>query len=553
MLRCSLMLTLILVLVAGAAHAAGPRATLTERGELLVDGKPFLPIFVWAQPASAIELHKGLGVNTLKPGGNEKPKAFLDALHKAGMIGLIDQGAATEALIDHPAALAWTVSHEADMAAKPGFKPDLSGEAATIWIEGEAADVNTFERSSWLDQQRDQLSGGRWLATQEDQGKAAWTFTVDKPGRYHLFVREFNKIWANPTKWTLDGGPARTTPRSLQATDVINWGPVGVGWARYGEVTLDAGEHTLTFEIVPGKTVGGADREPSDQTMFAVDAICFTTADRPPSGEVVGPRPRGLPETQAKRYRHVKSLDENALTWNIFTKGFFGRYNKIPLRWYHAFLETTDIASFDHYPVTGYNKPDRLPEVGLATAKLVELSRKNQPVWTIVEASDQDLSWTADETRGPTPAEMRAEVWSAIANGAQGIGYFTIAFNPFRWNHLTDEVKAEMKRTNGELSELAGPIVMGGTDRALTVTGDEVGDPNANGKAIQAIRKDHDGKVYVIAVNVTREAVTSSFKLDPVPAGRATVWKEGRSVAVTDGTFSDTFEPLAVHVYVLER
>ncbi len=553
MVRPTSILTLIIaVFFAAAAHAAGPRATLTERGELLVDGKPFLPIFVWAQPASTIPFHKQLGVNTLHPSGDGELKDYLDKLHQAGLMALVNDSMVTEALVDHPAVLAWTINHESDTAANPGFTPDLSGEATTIWIEGEAADLNTLERSSWLDQRRDELSGGRWLATQKDDGKAAWTFEVAKPGRYRLFVREFNKIWANPTQWTLDDRPSQTTPRSLQATDVINWGSVGVGWAHYGEVMLDAGTHTLTFEVVPGKTVGGADREPSDEAMFAVDAICFTTADSPPPGKIVGPRPRGLPDAQAKRYRHIKSLDKDALTWQVLTSGFFGRYNKIPLRWYREFLETTDITSFDHYPVTGWNKPGRLPEVGRATAKLVELARRNQPVWTIVEASDQDLAWTPDETRGPTPEEMRAEVWSAIANGARGIGYFTIAFNPFRWNNLTDAMKAELKRTNDELTALAGPIVMGNTDRALAVGGDATDDPEAEGGAIQAIRKDYEGKVYVIAVNVTREAVTPAFKLQAVRAARATVWKEGRSVAVDDGTFSDTFEPLAVHVYVLD-
>jgi hypothetical protein len=147
---------------------------------------------------------------------------------------------------------------------------------------------------------------------------------------------------------------------------------------------------------------------------------------------------------------------------------------------------------------------------------------------------------------------MRAEIFSAIACGAKGIGYFTIAFNPFRWNHLTDEIKAEMKRSNGELTELAGPIVAGDTDLKLTITGDETADQSAAGHAIQAVRKQYGGKTYLIAVNVTRQEVKPTFKLEQTGASEAIVWKENRTVKVEGGALTDTFKPLQVHVYVLK-
>ena len=71
-----------------AVAQAEPRAKLTDTGGILVDGKPFLPVFVWAQPSSAIPLHKGLGVNTLHPGESDEKdpaKAYLDRLHAETM------------------------------------------------------------------------------------------------------------------------------------------------------------------------------------------------------------------------------------------------------------------------------------------------------------------------------------------------------------------------------------------------------------------------------------------------------------------------------------
>jgi len=545
----------------GCTVAAEPRAKLTATGAVLLDGKPFLPIFVWAQPSSLMAFHKDLGINTMHPGEKaetDPPRAYLDKLQAAGMMGLVNMELFSDDLKGHPALLAWTVEHEPDVAQKPAFEADLSGDATVIWIEGEAATKSTLTRSSWLDVKVPQLSGKRWLTSEkEGTGDAVYQFEAKAAGTYTLWVREFNKNWANPTRWQLDGGQAKETPRSLRAEAVVNLGGGrGVGWANYGQVELAKGKHTLTLSIVPGRTAGKPDKEPAKEAIWAVDALCFTQAETYPPAKRLEPMPKRLPDVEKEHYQKIKAADPDALTWNILTAGFFGPYHesyKLPMHYYEGFVKWTDVVTFDHYPVTGWNRPDRLPEVGLATRQLVSMCRPNEPVWTIVEASDQDLAWTAKETRGPTDEEMRAEVWSAIAGGAKGIGYFTIAFNPFRWNNLTDDVKAELKRTNGQLTELAGPIVLGDTDGKVIVTGDDTDDKAAAGHAIQVIRKQYEGKTYVIAVNVTRQAVKPTFQLQPsLATGTVTAWKENRTLAFTKNKFTDRFKPLEVHVYVLE-
>jgi Beta-galactosidase len=548
--------------VAPAAEAA-PRVKLAPNGALLVDEKPFLPIMVWAQPSSLLEFHKALGVNVMHPGEKaekDPPKAYLDKLQANGMLGLFNVEGFSDDLVGHPALLAWTVEHEPDVAQKPAYQPDLSGDATIIWIEAEATTENTFKPSVWLDKPLAQLSGRKWLTTDsEGKGHALIEFQADKAGTYTLWVREFTKSWANPTRWTLDKGPAKETSRSLSAAENINLGAGrGVAWANYGKVKLAAGKHTLKLEVVPGRTLGKADKEPAKKAIWAVDALCLTTGEGYPKPLKAEPLPKRLPSKEKENYERVKAADPNALTWNILTSGFYGPYNKLDLKWYREFLKYADITSFDHYPVTGWDKPGRLPEVGLATAKLVELARPGQPVWTIVEASDQELSWTAPQTKGPTPEEMRAEIWMSIAGGAKGIGYFTIAFGAkkkdgFKWNHLTDGIKAEMKRSNAQLTALAGPIVMGDTDKKLTVTDDATDDKSAQGHAIQAIRKEYKGATYIIAVNVTRQAISPTFTLDAPPAAaKATVWQENRTLDVTGGKIIDTFKPLEVHIYVLK-
>ncbi len=544
---------LIFTTVAGASHVK-----LTEQGAVLVDGKPFLPIFVWAQPAKLLEQWRALGINAVVPGEKpeiDPPKAYLDKLNAAGMMGLFGVETMNAETVGHPALLAWMVEHEADIAKPPAYVADLSSDPAAIWLEGEAAEKNTIERSEWLDKERSQLSGGRWLTTEKGgTGQALWSFNVKKSGRYQLWVREFNKPWANPTRWSVDKSKPVETARELRSVEVVNLGGgQSVAWTKYGEVDLSVGSHKLTFDIVPGRTLGKPDTEPGKDAIWAVDAVCFTAADTHPPAKSSEPLPTRLPEIEKANYDKVKAADPDALTWNVLTAGFYGTYSKLPMRYYEEFIRWSDIITFDHYPITGWNLPARLPETGLATNKLVKLSPIGKPVWTIVEACDQDLAWTAKDTRGPTPAEMRAEIWSAIANGAKGIGYFTIAFNPFRWDNVTAENKAEMKRTNSELTELTTPICLGDTNKALILTGgNETADKEAIGGAIHAIRKEHGGKTYVIAVNVTRAQATPTFQLAECGSTMAKVWKENRTVKVLNGSFPDTFEPLAVHVYVLD-
>ena len=546
------------------AGAGKARVVITPTGALLRDGKPFLPIIVWAQPSSQLEAHRDLGINTMHPG--EKPekdplKPYLDKLQANGMMALVSPEQLTDEIVHHPAILAWTVEHEPDVAQAAAYQPDLSGEATVVWIEGESPKANTIERSAWLDKPRPQLSGGKWLTSDKaGTGEATWEFEVPQAGTYHFWVREFTKSWANPTRWKLDEGEWHETGRDMAAKDNVRMsGGHGVAWSDYGPVELTAGKHTVSFRIVPGRTVGKANKTPTPDAIWAVDALCFTTGDAPPAPKKIEPTPKRLPDDEEKaKYEKVKAAAPNALTWNILTAGFYGNYNKLDLKWYREFLQWADITSFDHYPVTGWNQPGRLPEVGLATRKLVELARPNQPVWTIVEASDQELSWTPAATKGPTPEEMRAEIWMSIAGGARGIGYFTVAFGKkkndgFKWNHLTDGIRAEMKRSNAELTALAGPIVAGDTAKALTVSGDETADKSAAGHAIQAIRKEYEGVTYVIAVNVTRDAVTPTFTLaDPPKADKATVRGEGRTVSVRGGAFQDAFKPLEVHIYELK-
>jgi len=543
------------LIISLSCAAAEPRVRLAENGGLLVDGKPFLPIFVWAQPMKLIEFHKGLGINTLHAGSkDDSPKELLDKLHAAGMFGWMNLNLMNPETVGHPAVLCWTSMHEYDSPQAPLYKADLGGNATSLWIEGEQPREHSFKQAGWLNVEKPQLSGGKWLVSSAaGKGKAVYEFTVEKAGTYNLWVREFYKTRANPTRWTLDDQAPQETPRSLGTKESKGVAPsMAVGWGKYGTVELSKGSHTLTLEVVPGQTQGGPGKEPNMKlTLWAVDVVCFTTAETYPPALKGDYLPRRSPDEAAANLRKIREADPKALAALIFTGAIAEKVEgvakqRIPERTYKAFMDAADVVTYDFYPSSGCNKPYRLPQTGLSCRELVSWAPRGKPVWAFIETGQINNSFPS-----PTPEEMRAQIWSCIANGAKGIGYFTVAFDPFRWTNFGEGIEGELKRSNAELAALAGPIVMGDTDKGLAVTGDEVDDRWALGHAIHAIRKDHEGKTYVIAVNVCRKAVTPMFRLEGVVADKAAVWKEDRTVALSDGAFNDTFEPLAVHIYTV--
>ena len=248
-----------------------------------------------------------------------------------------------------------------------------------------------------------------------------------------------------------------------------------------------------------------------------------------------------------RAYAELKAKDPAHPIWINLTSRFYKTYyqgDKPGTKWpnreqYRAFAEVCDIISYDHYPVTGYNKPQRVPELYHATADFVDLIPADTH-WVIVESADQDLSWTAKKTRGPTPDETRAEVWMAIVGGAKGIGYFHIAFNPFRWENLTREMKQELPRINALVTEVAGAIAEG--ELLAHAADDRI--------AYRILR--HDGGTHVFAVNLTREPQRAVIPVPDAPrTARAAVVHEDRHVTLDDGSISDDFAPLGVHVYRL--
>lgn len=86
---------------------------------------------------------------------------------------------------------------------------------------------------------------------------------------------------------------------------------------------------------------------------------------------------------------------------------------------YAAMAEYGNVVSWDIYPVGGWGKPEWLGVIHHGTRRLRELAGE-KPLFVFLECTQFEFNG-----REPSEAEMRNQVWQAVAAGATGIGWFT--------------------------------------------------------------------------------------------------------------------------------
>ena len=546
---------LVSTLAAAALSAQAAEVSVGKHRELLVDGKPFFPLFVWLQPPQLFELHKGLGINTMM-GETAKSgvstEQFLDACRERGLWGIVHATEENLAVKDHAALLCWMFGDEPDLRARLGYvrpvkTPKGDDGSANVWWEGEAPTETTFPVANWMNVKHNYLSGGRWLpaeakpVSKEKPLLARYDIEVPETATYRFWVREFHKAWASPTWWRFDAGEWQHTPRGLEAIELQKVQRVlSVGWCRYGEVRLTQGKHTFEIKADEVRTAGRPPKT-GDNAMVAFDAFLLTTGDREPLSPPRPPRPRILPAQIAEQYQAWKKAEPARPLYLNLTAGFLPQY----LRYkddnpYDAYCQATDIVGYDHYPIYGWGKPDRVPEVAAATRKLRQHARDRIPVWAILETTNGG-QWVSATMRAPHPHEIRAEVWMAIVNGAKAIGYFPHVWKPrYTWCRIPEANQAELRRLNAQITRLA-PILLGPSPEAKAASQQD---------SVHVLTRQHGRDLYVFAVSLEREPVLADIRIPGLAAGtKVEVVDEGRTLEAKAGRLEDGFGELAVHIY----
>ncbi|RME46077.1 MAG: hypothetical protein D6796_09495, partial [Caldilineae bacterium] len=149
----------------------------------------------------------------------------------------------------------------------------------------------------------------------------------------------------------------------------------------------------------------------------------------------------------------------------------------------------------------------------------------------------------------PTSHEARADAYTALIAGAQGLQWFS-----FHYGKNLPDLWQAVQSIASELDTLQP--VLAAPDEGLPIAAQILTgppqSPPASGRvydSIQWIQRTYQSDLYLIAVNVATGTVTVRFDGVPPASGQADVLFENRSLSVTGGSFSDTFAEADVHVY----
>jgi hypothetical protein len=280
-------------------------------------------------------------------------------------------------------------------------------------------------------------------------------------------------------------------------------------------------------------------------------------------------RPLFAPKTPVEKvadvFQSIKRADTArpvmmTLTGHFTAELSGNRYTAEQQRTYYPeFLTYCDITGFDIYPIYGNNYPKWLNYPASGVSQLVRLAGGKKPVYAWIETC-KGSRWVAYEKQlDVLPKHTRFEVWGAIIEGATAIGYFTHRWQPdFKEFAPTEEMRAELKRLNGQVTKLA-PAILANPARAavtMTVTGGLPGHVKAT---------ELDGNLYIFAqiTDLGEGADKLAQGQDISPRGGFALFRapglaegavievvdEGRTIKASRDSFTDDFHPLSEHIY----
>jgi hypothetical protein len=184
---------------------------------------------------------------------------------------------------------------------------------------------------------------------------------------------------------------------------------------------------------------------------------------------------------------------------------------------------------------------------------------RSQPVWGFIEngmPSDDPSIVVADYMQ---PEVMKSGVWHMIIGGARGILYFNHTFhaagfpsaNNFRSSNYVG-IQEAAREVNARVQELA-PVI----NDTFAIHFATVSPAASVVNGIEIMAKYHANTFYIFSGSRESTALSSPTAATfTIPSGvgtTATVLYENRSIAITNGQFTDTFaNGNTVHIYRID-
>ena len=213
-----------------------------------------------------------------------------------------------------------------------------------------------------------------------------------------------------------------------------------------------------------------------------------------------------------------------------------------------SYTPVTDIHGVDVYPVTLAASTPNLHEVGAWTSTIASVT-PSRAVWTTLQVCASGSYDSSGRFVLPTLAQERYMLYDAILNGARSVAFYG-GNNPncwtandrqygWNWSFWSSVLKPLLGEINS-LSPLAPALVNSATTKTLP----------ANDATTQAIsRQGNAGDLWVIAARHGPGTARVTIGALPAAVSTGTVYTEGRSIAVSNGSFTDDFAQWGVHVY----
>jgi hypothetical protein len=212
------------------------------------------------------------------------------------------------------------------------------------------------------------------------------------------------------------------------------------------------------------------------------------------------------------------------------------------------YTAVTDTHGVDDYPI-GINVADPdLHQVGLWTSTIASIT-PNKSVWTTLQVCSSG-SYSGGTFVLPTTRQERYMIYDAIINGARSVGFYG-GNNPNCWNSSDQALGWNWTFWNTTLKGLVQEIRAGSPLGPVLLNTDSTQVLTPSDSTTEAISRRGATASDLWVMAARSGSGTAAVTIGGLPAGitSGSVYTEGRSVAVSNGSFTDTFDRWDVHVY----
>lgn len=222
--------------------------------------------------------------------------------------------------------------------------------------------------------------------------------------------------------------------------------------------------------------------------------------------------------------------------------------------------QCADVVGFDYYSIDAVREDATDTMRRLSTA-LETMRLENFDLLPVVSCVETTDPGNGGATPWPPSAEqLRMMIWLNVVHEVKGIMWFHY------FPETPEENYQEMTKFTKQITELAPAVLGPRISRTVSI------DYKGQTGRIDTMLREYNGVLYLLAVRVSEAAYQDPGETTPPPPVQdyslynvslsigddindtiVNVYEESRTVAIVNGQISDSFEPFAVHIYLIAR